>query len=481
MTLNTVHLLLTNNRLSITIDRSSPFFLNTTEHCSYFNIMIKRISLLLILTASVTAKAQTLDAYVREALDRNAQLQEKQFHLEKGLAALAEAKGLFWPDVSFSTTYTRAEGGRTIDLPLGDLLNPVYSTLNQLTQSQQFPQLENRRELLNPNDFYDAKIRAVWPLLNAEIVANREVKRYALEMQEIETAMYRRELSAQVKTAWFQYRQAAEAVTIYEKALTLVQESERVNARLVQQGKAAPLALRRAQNEVVAMRSNIQQAQEQQKRAGFYFNFLLNRPLESAIITEDASLDILSIPAAGSFEQREELRQLDKALSMADAAKTLEKRFHQPKLNAFVDAGSQGFEWELNRSTWYYLGGVQITIPIVQGGRHKNRLRQVEAERKALLSKKQHVAGLLDVQFRSAVESFTTALSVYESARVQRAFAENYYADMARMYREGTLLYIELLDAQQQLTRSQLQESIALSNAGIRRTEVQRVTSVSNQ
>jgi outer membrane protein TolC len=443
--------------------------------------MIKRIALLLIFSATITAEAQTLDAYVREALERNAQLQEKQFHLEKSLAALAEAKGLFWPEVSFSTTYTRAEGGRTINLPLGDLLNPVYSTLNQLTQSQQFPQLENQRELLNPNDFYDAKIRATWPLLNAEIVANRAVKQHAHAMQQLEMAMYRRELTAQVKTAWFQYRQASEAVSIYEKALVLVQESERVNARLVQQGKAAPLALRRAQNEVVSMQSNLKEAREQQKRAGFYFNFLLNRPLEDTIITEDPALDVLSAPLPGSVEKREELLQLEEALAMAGAAEKLERKFHQPKLNAFVDAGSQGFEWEINRSTWYYLGGIQITVPLAQGGRHKNRLRQVEADRKSLAAKKQHVAGLLDVQFRSATESYSTALSVYESARVQRAFAETYYADMARMYREGALLYIELLDAQQQFTRSQLQESIALSNVGIRRAEVQRVTSVSNQ
>jgi len=39
----------------------------------------------------------------------------------------------------FGASYTKADGGRTIDLPLGDLLNPVYQSLNQLMGQQNSP------------------------------------------------------------------------------------------------------------------------------------------------------------------------------------------------------------------------------------------------------------------------------------------------------------------------------------------------------
>jgi hypothetical protein len=48
------------------------------------------------------------------------------------------------------TDYFMAGGGRTVDFPVGDLLNPVYTTLNQLTGGNNFPQVTNQSILLNP-------------------------------------------------------------------------------------------------------------------------------------------------------------------------------------------------------------------------------------------------------------------------------------------------------------------------------------------
>ena len=40
---------------------------------------------------------------------------------------------MFLPDISMNARYTVARGGRIIEFPVGDLLNPVYITLNMLT------------------------------------------------------------------------------------------------------------------------------------------------------------------------------------------------------------------------------------------------------------------------------------------------------------------------------------------------------------
>ncbi|NJO25856.1 MAG: TolC family protein, partial [Bacteroidia bacterium] len=53
--------------------------------------------------------------------------------MENSLVALKEARSLFLPTTWFETQYTLANGGRTIDIPVGNLMNPVYKTLNQLT------------------------------------------------------------------------------------------------------------------------------------------------------------------------------------------------------------------------------------------------------------------------------------------------------------------------------------------------------------
>jgi len=115
------------------------------------------------------AQTAVLDAYIREGLQNNQALKQQRFLLEKNLYALREANTLFLPTLNFNTTYTSATGGRRISLPVGDLVNPVYQTLNQLTQSDRFPQISNVDEQLMPRDFYDAKFRVAVPLVNTEI------------------------------------------------------------------------------------------------------------------------------------------------------------------------------------------------------------------------------------------------------------------------------------------------------------------------
>src|SRR3954453_4253982 len=86
--------------------------------------------------------------YLQEALGNNLVLKEKKLSLEKSILALKESKSYFLPTTWLDGQYTVAKGGRSIDLPIGDLLNPVYTSLNQLTHGSNFPQVKNVSEQL---------------------------------------------------------------------------------------------------------------------------------------------------------------------------------------------------------------------------------------------------------------------------------------------------------------------------------------------
>ena len=130
------------------------------EHCSILKQRsIRLVASLLLVTASIDTEAQNiLDKYVKEGLESNESIHQQKLLLDKSMYALKEAKALFLPDISFYGDYFLAGGGRTIDFPAGDLLNNAYSTLNQLTNTNNFPQLENESILLNPNNFYEERL-----------------------------------------------------------------------------------------------------------------------------------------------------------------------------------------------------------------------------------------------------------------------------------------------------------------------------------
>ena len=110
--------------------------------------------------ARSSAQTSLLDRYIDSAWASSLVLQQKTISLEKAKTGLAVARSYFLPEINFIAGYQTAGGGRAIELPLGDLLNNAYSTLNQLTGTNQFPQLSNQSVNFFARDFHDMKIRS---------------------------------------------------------------------------------------------------------------------------------------------------------------------------------------------------------------------------------------------------------------------------------------------------------------------------------
>src|SRR5450631_2448001 len=87
---------------------------------------------------------EAVDGLVADALAANLELDGAGAGVAQRLAALDQARALYLPSLDLSARYTRASGGRTIDFPVGDLLNPVYASLNQITGSSRFPTVQNQ-------------------------------------------------------------------------------------------------------------------------------------------------------------------------------------------------------------------------------------------------------------------------------------------------------------------------------------------------
>ena len=115
--------------------------------------------------------------------------------------------------------FTSGEGGRSIALPIGDLLNPVYASLNQITQSDAFPQVENVNQNFFPKNFYDARIRTSVPLFNTDLYVNRNIQGQQVMLKQYELEAYKRQLVFDIKSAYFLHLGAVSAAKIYESAL----------------------------------------------------------------------------------------------------------------------------------------------------------------------------------------------------------------------------------------------------------------------
>ncbi|MBX3252601.1 MAG: TolC family protein [Chitinophagaceae bacterium] len=431
-------------------------------------ILCKRRAVLsFILMVSTVTRAQTnsLDAYIDTAFANNIVLKQKNISLQKAGYALEAAKGLFYPTVAFQAGYQTADGGRDIQLPLGDLLNGAYATLNQLTQSNKFPQLKNEQINFLPSNFYDARVRTTVPVINTDITYNKKITEQQLAISEYETEIYKRELVKNVKTAYYNYRTALEAVKIYQSALQLAEEGKRVNEKLLENGKGLPAYIVRATSEIENVKAQIIAAQQQQNNARRYFNFLLNRDQAALIDTdyvpraEVAALQMLAVKDI-STAQREELKVLKESVTLNATVLRMNKAVYYPRLNGFLDLGSQAQNWKFNAQSRYYMAGLQLDVPIFAGFRNRNKIKQSDLDVKNAELNLDQVKQQLDLAGNVAANNLLSACQTFLSSQKQLEAAQTYQRLIDRGYREGVNTYIETIDARNQLTQAQLAVSI---------------------
>jgi outer membrane protein len=427
----------------------------------------------------VSQESAVLNTYIKEGLANNATLKTQQFDVEKAVKALEQAQTLFKPQINFQMQYTLAAGGRTQPLPIGDLLNNVYSTLNDLTQTNNFPQVENQNIKFLPNHFHDTKIRTTYPILNKEIVYNREIKKELITVEQAKINVYKRELVKNIKMGYIQYLQALQVVDIYKNALGLVNENLRVNQKLVKNDIATRAVVLKAESEVSKIENSIVEAENNVKNAAAYFNFLLNKPLDSAIERDTNILKNQNIPPqlAGDIElKREEFQQIKGGQRANSLVLKMNEAYKTPKIGAALDLGFQGFGFKIWDNQAYGLLGLQMEVPLYTAGANKLKIEQTQLDLKKLDAQNAEVLKQIELQIQISQTNLETAQRALKVNDAEVASAREYYRLTERRYREGQALQIELTDAQTQLTAAELKQTLAQYAVLLRGVDLERTT-----
>ncbi len=418
----------------------------------------------LLLISAFTQAQDPLDSYIREGLNNNLVIKSKQVSLEKSLLALKEARSLFLPTSYFDGQYTLAQGGRAISIPVGDLLNPVYQTLNQLTGTDKFPTISNVEEQLLPNNFYDLRIRTSMPIVNNELKANRNIKQKETAIRENELTIYKRELIREIKTAYYQYLMADRAISIYENAMVVVKQNLKVNQSMLQNGKGLPAYVSRAESEVTSVETQLQNAKNEKEKARAYFNVLLNKEMsDSVTIVDPKPEEALAMAIQSnqeSIEGREELKSLQISKGIQGDLLKMNKSFRTPKVNAYLDLAAQNFNFLVNDNSFFYLGGIQAVFPIYSGNRNLYKIQQNEYDLKQVDLTTSNTRKQLELAAFNSKSNARNLFGNYNASLKTEESSASYFRLIDRGYKEGINSFIELLDARNQLTQSQLQVAL---------------------
>lgn len=419
--------------------------------------------LIICLPKLVISQKPLLDQYIDEAIQQNLVLKQKNIPLAKSRLALKEAEKRFKPSADFSFSYTLALGGRAIDLPIGDLLNPVYSTLNRLTQSTQFPQVENVENQFLPNDFYDGRVRISYPLFNKDLLLQKEVRIQEIQLQENEIEIYKKDLVLAVKMAYYQYGLALESQKILANTNNLLEKSLQTVQILVREGKAIPSQVLRAENEITMIQSKLKEAEYNVVNARLYLKFLLNRENDKDLSFEKPAFIIDKMGDVEGINYVSSNPMINKILLGLSIQSLLEKRNQQyfmPQISLFSDIGSQEFKWQFNRKSVYIMGGLQLSMPLWTNKINKIKGEQIQLDIKALQSNKELIEQQDKLAIDVAKNKLLSSKAAYLAMEKQVSTSATYLRLTEKAFQNGTVSLLEMYDAQNQYTTALLQENV---------------------
>jgi len=440
------------------------------------NVLLFLLLLGTFLSRSIAQRP--LDQYIKRGLDSNLALRQQSFDLQKARLDLDRARALFYPQVQVSAQYTLADGGRAIDVPLADLLNNVYSTLNQLTSSSKFPQVHNQSIQFLPNNFNDSKIEVSVPVYNPALGYNKKIKAEMINRQQEELNLYKRDLVFNIKQAYFQYQQSSCALAIYKNALEVVSENLRYNDKLVKHNVATREVALKAQAEVSKVQASMAEAAAGEKNARAYFNFLLNEPFETAILIDSSLAEPFSasIDVSGHLvENREELKELESLRKVLETNLQLDNTYKLPVVNGFYNIGFQGYGYHFNASQFYQLGGLSLEWDLFKGKDNKLKARQAQLDIDAVKNQYEDAAQQALLQVTTTFNQYQSAIAAMNASSDELASSNEAFRLTQSRYLQGEALQIELIDARTQMTNAQINNSLAKLAVLVKAAQLERM------
>lgn len=426
-----------------------------------------KLLIFFFLSFAFLSDAQTpLDQYINQALKSNLALQQKNLSYQKSLSALEESKALFFPKISLEARYSIAGGGRDIELPLGDLVNPIYNNLNLLNDPNSgippYPQIDNESfQFLRPRE-HETKLRLVFPVFNAAIRNNHRIQNNLSSAEKIGVDIYKRELVKEVKIAYFNFQKAAQAVQLFNNTLLLVEENLRTTNSLHKYDKVTIDVVYAAEVEVKRVEQQLAAAQKDQEVATAYFNFLLNRSYEETI--EIAALDQEEVISPlenkdAAFQKatqtREELRQIDAYIAAAGNQITLNKGDNLPQVNLIGDFGFQGVDYNIGPDDDYYMGSLVLSWPLFNKPT-KSKVQQSKIEQQILVSRQEEAKRQIGLQLISARQELKASLASIDLGKSEVESAKKAYRLVEKKFKQGQANLVELTDARTRKTNAEM-------------------------
>jgi outer membrane protein len=426
--------------------------------------------------------AGTVEDGLRQVLDdalaANLELRAGSAGVQQRVAALDRARARYLPVLDFDARYSVADGGRTIEFPVGDLLNPVYETLDDLLvqsgQPASFPRVKNQQiNLLLPHE-QNTRVVVAQPIYEPRLAPAVEGSRQDLNRVEADLSGLRTRVIRDTKVAYYEWLAAQQQVLVFDATLDLAKSNLAANESLYRNGRITRDLVYRAEADLLEVEQNRLAAASRVAVARSYVNLLRNYPLPAPV--PEASIDQatverfrnrvvrrlagrrLDVPVMQQVatERRAEIQSLDAAIAGSLAEQDLARAAFKPTLAVGAEAGIQGEDYGVGPDERYVLASIVLRWNAFRGGADQAALAEARALTEQLRATRDLATQQVRLEVQRALERLEVADASIGTAEKRAEAAEAGFRIVARKRDLGQINQADFIDSRRTLTDAQL-------------------------
>lgn len=450
----------------------------------------------------------SLDEALKIALSENVAVKVADKEIERSEYAKKGTYSSLFPQVSGSGSYQRTIKKQIMymDSDSGDdeegggfgmlsSLAPYFMRINELSVLQGMPPIipgESETSSSNSGfavgrwNTYNYGVSAQMPLVNAQLWESLKISGQVVDLAVEKARSSRLDMVTQVKQAFFAVLLAKEAFNVYkdvyENAVeNFVQTEKRFNAE-----KASELEYTRAKSVVANAIPNVYNAESSVILALWQLKAVMGIDLDRNIDVS-GSLGDYSTQMFRDIHENDDpsldynttLRQLEIQADQLASSVRMYKAAYLPTLSAAfaynMIAMTNDFKFSEYKWSPYSYVGLSLNIPIFTGGKRHYDVQQAKIQAAELDLQRIETERQLRIAIRQYLNTMETSMNSYNSAVEAVGLAQKAYDIAAKSYKVGKSTITDMNDAQLTLTQASLQQSQAIYNFVVAKSNLEKV------
>ena len=287
---------------------------------------------------------------------------------------------------------------------------------------------------------------------------------------------------------------AKESVRIINKNIKIVENTLNEVIRIYENGLTEEENVEQLQITLSGLESNLKNGLLQQKLASQLLNLILGLEINQEVnLTENfedliaRSIDLSIITKTSDTKESADYIIKNNDKTSKELLIFNEKTKLLPTLNAFINAGYQGYSDQFNFTNksqkWYgsTIFGLKMDIPILSSGEQLSKITRAKIELEKSTLQLNELEKKLNIETNLAKGNYQFAIEDYYNKKRNLELAERIERKNQIKFTEGVASSFDLREAQTQLYKSQQSYLLSMLNIINSKAKLESLTSEKNQ